>query len=681
MPIVWAYLKTYYDHLGKHPQDFNWILPNVNPEDDHNIKKSLLQNPPDIFGFSAYMWNTNQCYRIAEWVRKEFPNCLIVAGGPDLDYKWWANYFEKRPYIDIIVPHEGEIPFTDILDTVAEGRTDFGECANLVLPDSNPFQGWKKSNRSVPRKHFEFPPSAFHHCQKELEAMMEETIQNGKSVASIAEFNRGCPYQCTFCDWGGGTYTKIRRKPQEIVNWEIEWMSKQPIQFLTLTDANLGVFQQDVDNIKKMVELRKETGWPAQVRYSSAKNNKDRVLDIFLTLAREEAAENYCHSFQDANEDVKDIIKRKDISWGESKEIARAIKKEGFTDSMIQMILGLPGQTWETFLSNIDPIMAERGLFNWPRYYPFLLLPNSPAAEPAYVSQYNIKVVQRGLSDDLPRIRTDIPTDWFNTRASYFKEGVDQQRGWYVVETSTFSREDYVNLFTFSHIIFCLHSLEMTKLIPDYLNEKYGVQYRDFYRGIYEDFMLQENPETSAVGGFTQHWLDHFRKWTKEETDIGYSETCIPWDDKELPWEMPGNMYFQYHLLIHREEFFQKLETYLIGKYQIPELADLIRYSKETVIDFNHSLQEKKTFESTYNWEGFFQGEELKKGNFSYEILDKTVTYGLARGTFPIDWADQKDPLEKKLQFIYRVAYSRHHSARYKKIALLNKYLILSKGE
>jgi putative methyltransferase len=672
LPIVWTYLKTYYDHFGKHPKKFNWVVPNVNPQNDYEIKKALLKDPPTVFGFSGYIWNINQCYHIAEWVREEFPDCLIVAGGPQPEYKWNTTYFQEHPYIDMVVPYEGEIPFTDILDTIAEGRDDFQNCADLVLADpSNPFQGWKKSTKTVPRKNFEFPPSQFIHCQTELEALIQETIDSGNKVAGSWEINRGCPYQCTFCDWGGGTYTKIRRKPQETVDQEIEWMSTQPISFLTLTDANFGVFQSDVENTQRMMDLRKKTGWPASVRYSAAKNKKDRVLELFLILAREEATENYSHAFQDTDGGVKDIIRRKDVSWEESMEIGRAVKAEGF-DSQLQMILGLPGQTWTTFFSNMDPIMEERGIFDWPYFYHFLLLPNSPAADPAYRSKYKIKFVARGMTDVLPRIRTDISTEWFETTASFMHNDHHDQKGWYVVETSTYSREDYVHLFTLSHILQSFHTLEMTKLISDYLNQEYGIKYSDFYRGIYEDFMLQEDPETSPIGGFLQHWLTHFTKWAAEETESSYEETCIPWNEPDLPWEFAGGMYFQYYFYFYRDEFFRRLTNYLTEKFDIPELESLIEYNKNNIIDFNHSLKERKVFQSDYNWLEYLQGEELESGQFLYEVMDQTVTYGPGlRGTFPIDWQDHETLKEKKIQFIYRVAYAREISGRYREIVRL----------
>ncbi len=32
----------------------------------------------------------------------------------------------------------------------------------------------------------------------------------GKIWNAVIETNRGCPFMCTFCDWGGTTFSKVK---------------------------------------------------------------------------------------------------------------------------------------------------------------------------------------------------------------------------------------------------------------------------------------------------------------------------------------------------------------------------------------------------------------------------------------------------------------------------------------
>src|SRR5262249_30735181 len=66
-------------------------------------------------------------------------------------------------------------------------------------------------------------------------------------IAAIIETNRGCPYSCTFCDWGAATASKIRLFSTERVFAEIDWVSKNRIEVLWFADSNFGIFPRDID--------------------------------------------------------------------------------------------------------------------------------------------------------------------------------------------------------------------------------------------------------------------------------------------------------------------------------------------------------------------------------------------------------------------------------------------------
>jgi radical SAM superfamily enzyme YgiQ (UPF0313 family) len=43
-------------------------------------------------------------------------------------------------------------------------------------------------------------------------------------LLSVLETTRGCPYGCTYCDWGGGVSTTVLQKSLENVKQDIELM-------------------------------------------------------------------------------------------------------------------------------------------------------------------------------------------------------------------------------------------------------------------------------------------------------------------------------------------------------------------------------------------------------------------------------------------------------------------------
>ena len=58
-----------------------------------------------------------------------------------------------------------------------------------------------------------------------LTGVFDHIVKNNSNYKfhMTLETNRGCPYQCTFCDWGSLTYNKIKKFDIDRVFAEIEW--------------------------------------------------------------------------------------------------------------------------------------------------------------------------------------------------------------------------------------------------------------------------------------------------------------------------------------------------------------------------------------------------------------------------------------------------------------------------
>ena len=72
------------------------------------------------------------------------------------------------------------------------------------------------------------------------------------------ETNRGCPFQCTFCDWGSATKTKVRKWDMDKLFEEIEWFADNKIPYIDCCDANFGIFtDRDLSLAKKLSSEKK----------------------------------------------------------------------------------------------------------------------------------------------------------------------------------------------------------------------------------------------------------------------------------------------------------------------------------------------------------------------------------------------------------------------------------------
>ena len=72
---------------------------------------------PTICGFSCYIWNIEYCLVAAEEIKRKWPDCIILFGGPQISERYLSYSF-----IDCIILGEGEEAFVKILTDIHNGN-------------------------------------------------------------------------------------------------------------------------------------------------------------------------------------------------------------------------------------------------------------------------------------------------------------------------------------------------------------------------------------------------------------------------------------------------------------------------------------------------------------------------------------------------------------------------------
>src|SRR3989344_620579 len=80
------------------------------------LDKAIQQSPPDILGIGNYCWSKNVGLELFRMLRIKNPNALTVMGGPNfpIDIPSQEKFLEKYSEVDIYVPYDGEIGFSNI---------------------------------------------------------------------------------------------------------------------------------------------------------------------------------------------------------------------------------------------------------------------------------------------------------------------------------------------------------------------------------------------------------------------------------------------------------------------------------------------------------------------------------------------------------------------------------------
>lgn len=408
-----------------------------------------------VIGFSCSLWNKNLSINTAREVRNKFPDALVVTGGPSIpkDLELAKSFLTEHPYIDVICVGEGEDVFVALCNHYSQGER-FADIPGIIYRDretGDVFRTGPEEFISMDRL-----PSPY------LDGTFDDLYKKYSSEFSgmIWETNRGCPYRCTYCTWASYTSKTIREKPMDQVKGEIEWIGKNRIKYIAMSDANFGIRKRDIELAQLLVECKKKYGTPNFISVSWVRNSSDKVLTISKMLKEHGIGFRVTLSLQSLNDDVVRAVKRSNLQRNAYKEIRDAYNKERYY-SYSELILGLPLETYESYLSGIEASLSE-SIFNQLYIYPCFLFPNTEMAALENRRKYGIesKVIESGYtkSKDSYKMNEDIEI---------------------VIGTAAMPGDKWVDSFVMGYYTLALHDDRLAFFILNYLKKNYGIKITD----------------------------------------------------------------------------------------------------------------------------------------------------------------------------------------------------------
>jgi radical SAM superfamily enzyme YgiQ (UPF0313 family) len=317
---------------------------------------------PAIIGFALYVWNYRASLRVAEAAKAAYPDAKIICGGysvPKSPEKL-ERYFAEFPFIDIVVHGEGEVTFADLAQAVAEGR-DLSSVPGITFREPDVPGGFVTTGRRDRIQNLDILPSPF------INGTFDDIMRShGEHVTGVVwETNRGCPFSCTFCDWGNADANKIKSYDMDRLQAEIDWIARNEIFYVYLADANFGIFyDRDLELSDRLAKAGKAHGFPRFMAINWTKNTHERISAIAERLDEGGVKTSVTFAVQSFNDKTLTAIKRRNIKT----ESLMALKKEYQERNLptyTEMILGLPEETYETFTHGLNKTMTPGISDHW----------------------------------------------------------------------------------------------------------------------------------------------------------------------------------------------------------------------------------------------------------------------------------------------------------------------------
>src|SRR5688572_23937538 len=209
---------------------------------------------PDVVAFSVMGWDYLRFQRVSEVFRMMNPKGWIIFGGNHVANQA-ERVFAECPHVDVLVNGEGEFAFVDLLKSYLANKSvhELHHIEGISFRVEPELVTTKTSRISD----LDSIPSPL------LSGALEIMDQHGRPLFAdrmLLETNRGCPFRCSFCFWGGAIGQKVRGFSAERIREELDYLGRCKTFAISLCDANFGMIPQDEQFVEDLRSEERRVG-------------------------------------------------------------------------------------------------------------------------------------------------------------------------------------------------------------------------------------------------------------------------------------------------------------------------------------------------------------------------------------------------------------------------------------
>ncbi len=287
-----------------------------------DIAEILLAHQPKIIGLGIYIWNTGPATELVAILKRVRPDIFVVLGGPEVSYETQDQRIVELA--DFVVIGEADLKFAEVCGQLLAG----GRPAGKILPAE--------------------PPDF---SQLEL----PYGLYNDQDVAHriiYVEASRGCPFTCEFCL--SSLDIPVRQAPLPALLSELDRLLKRGVRQFKFVDRT---FNLNVSVSRGILEFFLERYEPGL--FFHFEMIPDRLPEgLREVIARfPPGALQFEVGIQTFNEDVGGLIKRRQ-NYARLADNLEFLQRQTGVHVHADLIAGLPGETFESFASGFDRLIA-----------------------------------------------------------------------------------------------------------------------------------------------------------------------------------------------------------------------------------------------------------------------------------------------------------------------------------
>lgn len=284
------------------------------------IAEQILILNPKLVCFGVYIWNALESFAVIEIIKKVNPDIYIILGGPEVSYQPFRVNFNQADYI---IQGEGEIGFYNLAKTLLNGNK--------------------------PRQRI-FPPEVVELEQIELpyQYYTDDDIRNR---LIYVEASRGCAFNCEFCL--SSIDKKVRYFNLDKVLAELDKLWLRGARSFKFIDRT---FNLDIKVTNRILDFFLAKQFPYFVHFEVIPDHfpdelKQKIKRFIPKSLQLEVG------IQTLNHQVAQNIKR-NLDMEKIKANLIFLETQTQADLHVDLIVGLPGQTIESFADDLNQLGA-----------------------------------------------------------------------------------------------------------------------------------------------------------------------------------------------------------------------------------------------------------------------------------------------------------------------------------
>lgn len=284
-----------------------------------SVAEKLLIQKPKIIGIGVYIWNAQEVSQLIHIIKKVSPSTTVILGGPEVSHTPFRVNLDDA---DFIIQGEGDKAFYEL-------------CKNIISNNPPEFKIIKAKTPLL--KELKLPYKYY----------TDEDIQNRYIYVEIS---RGCPFECEFCL--SSMDERVRAFNIDEVLEEFDELWRRGARNFKFVDRTFNI---NIKTANKILDFFLEKQPPYFAHFE--------VIPDHFPSSLKEKIKKFSHGalqleigIQTLNTDVAKNISR-ELKIDKIKQNIAFLENETEAHIHLDLIVGLPGESLESFGKNLDELV------------------------------------------------------------------------------------------------------------------------------------------------------------------------------------------------------------------------------------------------------------------------------------------------------------------------------------